>query len=68
MFYPTVDQIRDKTASGEYKTVPVSIEILSDIRTPIELLRILKNISDHCYMLESAENHEKWGRYTFLGY
>lgn len=51
-----------------YKVVPISMEILSDIKTPIEVLRVLKGVSKHCYMLESVENQEKWGRYTFLGY
>lgn len=44
------------------------MEILSDVRTPIEVLKILKNVSSHCYLLESVSDHEKWGRYTFLGY
>lgn len=51
-----------------YQVVPISMEILSDIKTPMEVLRILKGVSRHCYMLESVENQEKWGRYTFLGY
>lgn len=51
-----------------YKVVPISKEILSDIRTPIEVLCILKGVSRHCYMLESVEHQERWGRYTFLGY
>lgn len=51
-----------------YKVVPISKEIMADIKTPIEVLRILKGVSHHCYMLESVENQEKWGRYTFLGY
>ena len=25
-------------------------------------------MSTHCYLLESAEDRERWGRYTFLGY
>ena len=29
---------------------------------------MLKNVSSHCYMLESVVEREKWGRYTFLGY
>ena len=56
-----------KFAEG-YKTVPVSCQILSDIKTPIEVLKILKSVSSHCYMLESLEDSSKWGRYTFLGY
>ena len=48
--------------------MPVSCEILSDFITPIEAIRILKNVSSHCYLLESAKADETWGRYTFLGY
>lgn len=65
---PELTQIRELADSGEYKCIPVSMTMLSDIRTPIEVLKILKNVSSHCYMLESAESREKWGRYTFLGY
>lgn len=57
-----------KGLSKGYKVVPISMEIMSDIRTPMQVLRILKGVSSHCYMLESVENQEKWGRYTFLGY
>lgn len=56
-----------KLAEG-YQVVPISGEILADIRTPMEVLRILKGVSSHCYMLESVENQERWGRYTFLGF
>ena len=52
----------------EYKTIPISFQILSDIKTQIQVLKILKSVSSHCYMLESLEDSSKWGRYTFLGY
>lgn len=52
----------------EYKVIPVSKEIYSDFITPIQVLKKLKKASTHCYMLESVENQDKWGRYTFLGY
>ncbi|MCI8388034.1 MAG: anthranilate synthase component I [Clostridiales bacterium] len=73
MLCPNIDEIKkaaaDNVASGgKYKIAPVKMEILSDIRTPIEVLRILKGVSAHCYLLESVSDHEKWGRYTFLGY
>ena len=67
-FSPTLDEVRKIASTGNYKVVPVSCEILSDICTPIEAVRILKNVSTHCYMLESVAEKEKWGRYTFLGY
>lgn len=53
---------------GRYRSYPLSTEILSDMRTPIEVLRSLEQVSDHVYMLESVSGHENWGRYTFLGY
>ena len=65
---PTFEDVREIAGTGEYQVVPVSCEILSDICTPIEAMKILKNVSTHCYMLESAQADEKWGRYTFLGY
>lgn len=57
-----------KELAKGYRVVPISKEIMADIKTPMEVLRILKGVSSHCYMLESVENQEKWGRYTFLGY
>lgn len=68
MFYPSLDEARELAANKEYKAIPISTEILADLRTPIEVLRILKNVSRHCYILESVEQSKKWGRYTFLGY
>ena len=65
---PTLDQVRELASTGAYKVLPVSTELLSDFTTPIETLRILKNISTHCYLLESAQANETWGRYTFLGF
>ena len=64
----TLDEAKKIAAEGDYKVIPISCEIFSDVKTPIEVLRILKNISRHIYMLESIEDNEKWGRYTFLGY
>ena len=65
---PTIEEVRKIAAEGKYDVLPVSLEILSDFTTPIEALKILKNASDHVYMLESAQANETWGRYTFLGF
>lgn len=67
-FYPDYDKVKEFAESGEYDILPVSCEIMSDICTPIQAVNILKNVSTHCYMLESAADKEKWGRYTFLGF
>jgi anthranilate synthase component 1 len=65
---PSIEEVREFAKTGKYDVVPVSCEILSDFTTPIETIRILKNVSTHAYMLESAQSDEKWGRYTFLGF
>lgn len=67
-FLPSLEEVKKIAAGGGYKVVPVSCEMLSDICTPIEALKILKNVSTHCYLLESVAEREKWGRYTFLGF
>ena len=67
-FLPELSKVREIADSGKYDILPVSCEILSDICTPIEAIMILKNVSTHCYMLESVAEKEKWGRYTFLGF
>ena len=65
---PSLEEVKTLAAAGEYKVLPVSCELLSDLCTPIQALRKLKNVSSHCYILESVEDREKWGRYTFLGF
>ena len=65
---PDLETVLNEAGHGVYSVMPVSCEILSDFTTPIEAMRILKNVSAHCYLLESAQQGEKWGRYTFLGY
>ena len=65
---PSQEEVARYRAEGKYKVVPVSCELLADICTPIQAVRKLKNVSSHCFLLESAEPQETWGRYTFLGY
>ena len=65
---PKFSDIQTIAATQQYQVVPLSCEILSDIRTPIEALRILKTHSSHCFLLESVADKERWGRYTFLGF
>jgi len=65
---PTLEEARAFAAEGKYRVLPVSCELLSDALTPIEVLRILKHVSAHTYLLESAAQNGQSGRYTFLGY
>ena len=65
---PALWEAKEIADTGKYNVLPVSCEIPSDFTTPIETMRVLKNVSTHCYLLESAQANETWGRYTFLGY
>ena len=65
---PSLDRAKELAATGRYDILPVSCELLSDFITPIEALRVLKNVSTHCYLLESAWANDRWRRYTFLGF
>lgn len=64
--FPSLDRV--KAIAPGYDIVPVYMEILSDVRTPISVLKALKQVSSHTYLLESADNSNHWGRYSFLGY
>jgi len=65
---PELSEIRRIASEGDYRVFPVSCELMSDFTTPIETVRVLKNVSRHCFLLESARADDRWGRYTFLGY
>jgi len=66
MIRPSLNEA-EKLASG-YSIVPISMEIFSDVKTPIEVLKNISERSSRYYLLESIENGEKWGRYSFLGF
>jgi anthranilate synthase component 1 len=66
--YPSLEQAKEIASSGKYKRIPVCRELFGDRFTTIEVMRTLRAASKHCYLLESAEAHQQWGRYSFLGY
>ena len=61
---PSLEELK---ALKGFSVIPVSEEIMADIKTPIQVLKNLKAISKKHYLLESVTN-EKMGRYSFLGY
>ncbi len=68
MIYPTLSQAEDILAQGSYRRIPIKLELFSDSVTPVTAVRRLKQASHHCFLLESAEQLKRWGRYSFLGY
>ena len=55
-----------KELSKRYKRVPVYAELIGDMETPVSAFLKLKKGS-YNFLLESAEQEEKVGRYSFLG-
>ena len=68
MFFPNIEEAKEIAKDKSYKRIPISYEIFSDTKTSIEVLRRLRILSNHCYMLESVEDSKNWGRYSFLGF
>ena len=68
MFFPNIEEAKEIAKDPSYKRIPISCEIFSDTKTSIEVLRRLRILSNHCYMLESVEDSKNWGRYSFLGF
>ncbi|MFA9464910.1 MAG: anthranilate synthase component I [Velocimicrobium sp.] len=66
--YPSKEEALHLCETNEYGVIPICLEMYADKMTPVMVMKILKKISVHCYMLESVEEQKKWGRYTFLGY
>ncbi|WP_026652987.1 anthranilate synthase component I [Butyrivibrio proteoclasticus] len=68
MIQTSLEEVKKIADSGDYRLIPVIREILSDVATPVQVMKKLKNVSDHCFLLESVEDNRQWGRYSFLGY
>lgn len=68
MICPSLEEVKKIIANDDYKVVPISTELYADIKTPIEVLKILKGVSKHVFILESVDSSHRLGRYTFLGY
>lgn len=66
MIRPTLEEA--KKLSKGCTVVPIALEIFSDLKTPIEVLKNIRGQSKCWYILESVNGSDSWGRYTFLGY
>lgn len=68
MVQTSLEEMKKTAAGGAYGRIPVWREMMADTATPVQVLKKLLAVSGHCFMLESAEDNQRWGRYTFLGY
>ncbi|MDD4370947.1 MAG: anthranilate synthase component I [Anaerostipes sp.] len=65
MLKPTVEQVNHLLK--DYKTVPVFYEVLGDEFTPTGIYRSIQEEGIPSFILESVENKDQWGRYSFIG-
>ncbi|MDR3049284.1 MAG: anthranilate synthase component I family protein [Elusimicrobiota bacterium] len=66
MIRPSIDEA--KAYLKDWTIVPICKELFADIKTSVEILKNLIATGKKCYMLESVESAQNWGRYSFLGY
>lgn len=65
MLYPSAETVKE--LFNDYKTVPVFYELLMDSYTPIQLFNCLHEAYEDCFILESVDNKDQWGRYSYVG-
>ena len=62
---PTLEQF--KKYASESNVIPVYSELLADLETPVSVFTKLDGL-ENCFLFESAENVDNWGRYSFIGF
>jgi anthranilate synthase component 1 len=65
MLKPTLDEFATKAREGNL--IPVYQEILADMETPVSAFLKLAGSSENAFLLESVEQGQSVGRYSFLG-
>jgi anthranilate synthase component 1 len=51
----------------DHAVVPVWREVIADLSTPLAVYDRLRGVGGPTFLLESVEQGERWGRYSFLG-
>ncbi len=62
----TLERSEFKNFFSKYDIVPVMQEIPVDMDTPVSLFSKVAQ-GEYCFLLESLEGGERWGRYSFIG-
>ncbi|AKL98087.1 anthranilate synthase component I [Endomicrobium proavitum] len=65
MIKPTPEQA--EKYFKDYTVIPIYKELFADVKTSVEVLRNFVAQNKKCFLLESVESVENWGRYSFLG-
>lgn len=66
---PTLEEFRELAASR--RVIPLRVKVLADALTPIGIYRALVGSegapAPGTFLLESANEHKQWSRYSFIG-
>jgi len=65
MIFPKLEEAM-KLSEGKH-FVPVALETVADMETPVSVFKRFKDTSPYCFLLDSVEGGEKWARYSFIG-
>ncbi len=66
MHSPSRDEFQNLSRQGNL--IPVSREIMADLTTPVSAFIKLAGGDPYAFLLESVEQGEKLGRYSFIGF
>ena len=61
----TPEQFQDLASQG-YNRIPVTLEVLADLDTPLSTFIKLAQ-GPYSYLFESVHGGDKWGRYSIIG-
>jgi len=65
MIKPDIDEYLKLSAKSNYVTLYT--RILGDTLTPVQVYQTLRNTSQYSYLLESVQQNEKLGRFSWIG-
>ena len=63
---PGAEAIFKQLADAGYNRIPVTLETLADLETPLSLYLKLAN-APYTFLFESVQGGERFGRYSFIG-
>ena len=53
--------------SQTHRYIPLSMRIMGDTLTPVRVYRAIRSMSPYSYLLESVQQNEKLGRFSWIG-
>ena len=66
---PTLEEVRILAGNGEgHRLIPITQTLIEDTETPVSAFLKLRGKGGASFLLESAEQGQKVGRWSFIGY